>query len=245
MNSFDQINKILNRQRPAVSTDMFRLAMQYAETLAAIDNSIVVVSDFASGVSRIVSGLFSQELGLKLNCQEDSIWETQILERMSDSERERKYLTEIRYFNFIKRLPLKQRSRYHLAARMKICNAEGLSVDVLHRMYYLFSEDADHIECALCIYAPYTLSVDFQAAAIDSVSGRVEMLTSDDDYRILSRRELQVIACVDSGMTTADIADRLNISPNTVSRHRQQIIAKLQVKNSVEACRIAKAMKLI
>ena len=37
----------------------------------------------------------------------------------------------------------------------------------------------------------------------------------------------------------------LAISPNTVSRHRQEILGKLQVKNSIEACRIARDLELI
>jgi len=37
----------------------------------------------------------------------------------------------------------------------------------------------------------------------------------------------------------------LSISTNTVSRHRQEILGKLQVKNSIEACRVAKDLKLI
>ena len=37
----------------------------------------------------------------------------------------------------------------------------------------------------------------------------------------------------------------LSISINTINRHRQEILGKLQVKNSIEACRIAKDLKLI
>ena len=37
----------------------------------------------------------------------------------------------------------------------------------------------------------------------------------------------------------------LSISIHTVSRHRQEILTRLQVKNSIEACRLAKEMKLI
>ena len=34
-------------------------------------------------------------------------------------------------------------------------------------------------------------------------------------------------------------------SVHTVSRHRQEILGKLQVKNSIAACRVAKDLKLI
>ena len=37
----------------------------------------------------------------------------------------------------------------------------------------------------------------------------------------------------------------LSISIHTVSRHRQEILGKLQVKNSIEACRLAKNLRLL
>ncbi len=46
---------------------------------------------------------------------------------------------------------------------------------------------------------------------------------------------------IDSGMKNAEIAAQLNNS-NTVSCHRQEIIGKLQVKNTLEVCLIAMSM---
>ena len=62
---------------------------------------------------------------------------------------------------------------------------------------------------------------------------------------MLSPREKQILELVDKGLTSKDIARVLSISINTVSRHRQEILSKLQVKNSIEACRIAKGLKII
>ena len=72
-----------------------------------------------------------------------------------------------------------------------------------------------------------------------------EELTPSDDASILSRREKQVLKLIDSGKRSSEIAEILSISKNTVSRHRQEIIGKLQVKNTHEACRIAKSMGLL
>ena len=46
-------------------------------------------------------------------------------------------------------------------------------------------------------------------------------------------------------MTSKAIADRLCISVHTVSRHRQEILSKLQVGNSTEAIRIARQLGII
>lgn len=58
-------------------------------------------------------------------------------------------------------------------------------------------------------------------------------------------RERQILAMIDKGMKSGEIAAQLHISIHTVSCHRQEIIGKLQVKNTHEACRIAKSMGLL
>jgi len=47
------------------------------------------------------------------------------------------------------------------------------------------------------------------------------------------------------GDAQQQIASRLGISVNTVSRHRQNILARLSVGNSIEAYAAATAMKLL
>ncbi|WP_353885389.1 LuxR C-terminal-related transcriptional regulator [uncultured Bacteroides sp.] len=75
--------------------------------------------------------------------------------------------------------------------------------------------------------------------------GQMTEIGKQDSTRILSVREKQVLSLIDKGLTSKKIAETLSISINTVSRHRQEILGKLQVKNSIEACRVAKDLKLI
>ena len=78
--------------------------------------------------------------------------------------------------------------------------------------------------------------------------GRDTLMTELNKHsgtKILSNREKQVLSLIDKGFTSKEISFTLSISINTVSRHRQEILANLQVKNSIEACRIAKDLKLI
>lgn len=48
-----------------------------------------------------------------------------------------------------------------------------------------------------------------------------------------------------NGMSSKEIARQLSISVHTVSRHRQNINAKLQVHNSMEAYRIARSLGIV
>lgn len=130
-------------------------------------------------------------------------------------------------------------------SRLRFSDRRGDAVEVLHRMYYVYDGNSDVVRFAICLYGP--LSIDFRgrSVVVNSLTGMCEELTSTADSAILSTRELQVLRLIESGMRSREIADRLFISIHTVNRHRQEIISKLKVKNSIEACRLARSMELI
>ncbi len=123
--------------------------------------------------------------------------------------------------------------------------ATGDTINVTHRMYYIYADDSETVTHALCLYGRSAYDFVGKSLVVNSLTGVSEELTSSADASILSRRERQVLALIDSGKKSQEIAEILSISKNTVSRHRQEILAKLQVKNSMEACRMAKTMKII
>lgn len=61
----------------------------------------------------------------------------------------------------------------------------------------------------------------------------------EDPIARLSDRELEVFTMVGQGMTTKQIARRLDRSPKTVEAHRENIKTKLDLKNSGELSRRA------
>ncbi len=63
--------------------------------------------------------------------------------------------------------------------------------------------------------------------------------------RILTEREKEILHLIKDGKPSKIIADLLDISIHTVNRHRQNIIEKLSVGNSIEAITAATAMKLL
>ena len=219
--------------------------MDYARLLARIENAVVVVSDMEEGRSHIVAGGFARCLGLADYRQENSIWEKRLLSLMPENELDEKYVAELRFYHYLRRLPRVRRGEYYLMSKLRFHHADGEMRDVLHKMYYIHDRDMETVRFAICIYAP--LSVDFKGRsyAVNSINGIKEELTEAGNDTILSPRERQVLGLIEMGMKSAVIADQLNISIHTVSRHRQEIIRKLQVKNSHEACRVAKSMRLI
>ena len=245
MSSLKKLNQLLKSQSFNGGTIDVSQLLDYAKNISQIENVTVVVSDMRCGISRIFPGKFGIVLGVSNYVEENSIWEKAILNLMTEKQREEKYLAELRFFNFLRHVPRHARPDYYLVSKLRMKAATGDTIDVIHRMYYIYADDSETVTHALCLYGRPTFDFIGQSRVVNSFTGVSEELTASGDSSILSRREKQVLTLIDSGKRSYEIADILSISKNTVSRHRQQILAKLQVKNSMEACRIAKTMKII
>jgi DNA-binding NarL/FixJ family response regulator len=56
---------------------------------------------------------------------------------------------------------------------------------------------------------------------------------------LLTERELKVLALIGQGLVTKDIAAELDLSPKTVSAHRQNIMGKLDLHNAAALAALA------
>jgi DNA-binding NarL/FixJ family response regulator len=61
----------------------------------------------------------------------------------------------------------------------------------------------------------------------------------------LSEREIQVLQCVADGMTNIEIGEKLGISHKTVARHRERVMAKLDIHSTAELVKFAVRTGLI
>lgn len=70
----------------------------------------------------------------------------------------------------------------------------------------------------------------------------------DDLYdrdTILSCREIEILKKISQGLLSKEISSLLGLSVHTVNTHRQRILAKLKVNNSIEAVKYAVALGLL
>jgi len=91
--------------------------------------------------------------------------------------------------------------------------------------------------------------------AIDGVQRGQRYLASAIDrarlHEVMSRptsltsREREVLQLIANGHTTQEVAEQLNISPHTATRHRANLMQKLDAHNQVELVRIAASRGLI
>lgn len=66
---------------------------------------------------------------------------------------------------------------------------------------------------------------------LGAILKNIERRQPDTESAELSQREIEVLSLVARGMINKEIADRLNISFNTVLSHRKNITAKLGIKS--------------
>lgn len=220
-----------------------------ARNYALMENAISVLSDMRTTRSFICYGGFARTLDLPGGSGQvaeiGSVWEKEILSRIHPADLSSKYLQELRFFRFMKQRPKHTRADYCLAQRLRMKDRFGNWRPVLHRLFYISSPVDNSLRLTLCLYNPLPVAFPHAAAVINTVTGQLKELEARDDAPILSVRERQVLGMIDRGMTSKGIAESLSISIHTVSRHRQQILRRLQVRSSIEACRIAKELNIL
>jgi DNA-binding CsgD family transcriptional regulator len=67
----------------------------------------------------------------------------------------------------------------------------------------------------------------------------------DKAKKLLTRREIEVLRMIAMEMTNEEIAKKLFIAKRTIDSHRQNLIHKLHVKNTVGLVKVAYQLDLI
>lgn len=227
------------KERDASSLHRGRhVAQLYADT----ENALVVLSDLTLDRSYIYYGGMAETLGLQEKNEGHeipSIWEQEILERIAPEDLLEKYKMELYFFHFLKTIPLAQRKDYHVTSRIKMRNGSNDFLPVWHRIFYLDSMPNGSVGLVLCLYSlsfPPGMQDLYEGQIVHTKTGDVIKTHSQRDNTILSQREGEILKLIKNGRQSREIAADLSISLHTVNRHRQNILEKLQVSNSIEAC---------
>lgn len=219
-----------------------------AEGYAEIENTLAVLSDIHTGKSYVAHGKFSNIIDM--DCEHcsgyiPSIWEDDIFKAIHSEDLEKKMLHELLFFHYINRLSKSRRFNQCLLQRLRMRSRNGEWIETLHRLYYVPAQDSKSIRFALCLYGAMTPGLKAESIAMDTLTGQTMELTPSVGVKILSPQETAVLKLIDEGNRSKGIADILGISLHTVSRHRQNIIAKLKVRSSAEACKVARNLNLL
>ncbi len=219
-----------------------------AEGYAITECALAVLSDLKEHKSYIFDGGFAQTLDIDAsvcNGEINSIWEQNILDVIHPDDLEMKMLNELLYFHHIQKASGAMRFRQNLWQQVRIRRHDGDYMTAMHRLYYIPDSDVNTVRFALCLYGPLLFPMQNCAVVINNINGTNMSLDVSTGKDILSHKEISVLQMIANGMSSKEIARQLSISVHTVSRHRQNINAKLQVHNSMEAYRIARSLGIV
>lgn len=225
--------------------DRYRIV---AAGYARIENAIAVLSDLKERVSHIYCGGLAQTLGIgkkgEYHCV-NSIWEEEVFECILPEDLDKRHCDELKFIHFLKNTTKRNfYTDYYLTSFLRMVGKDGCRYTVRHRVFYVAIQPNGSIRLALGLYN-ITDEADTGSRICNSVTATVIPLEQQDYCNLISEREKEVLRLIDNGKLSKEISETLSISIYTVNRHRQNILSKLCASNSVEACRIAKQLKLI
>lgn len=215
-----------------------------AAMYAKIEAAIAVVSDAKERKSYLFYGALGDVLGIAPQDTThilSSIWEEEILCRIPTEDLHRKIAEELLFLAHIKKHE-DDIEHLFLESTLPMQRSDGTLIGIKHRIQYFKTAGAPRF--ALCLYnATHTLEQ--HSSIVNRLTGERIAIEKSARECPLTNREKLVLQLISQGLASKEIADRLAISTFTVSRHRQNIIFKMNVKNSSQACRIAQQLGLI
>ena len=248
-------NNHRNIELDTIFSEQFASAEEYLDgqldsykTIAAVyarmESCISVLSDLKERKSYIFYGALGQDLGIAdegTTHELDTIWEEEVLCRIPSEELQRKQEEEMKFFSFVKK-KTDEGYRYYMVSSLTMRTRSGEVRPVIHKIFYFHCGKT--IRYALCLYISASSAL-MESRIVNSRTGEETALCKIDSSEMLSTREKEVLKLISKGHSSKEIADILGISIYTVSRHRQNIIESMNVRNSLQACRMAHQMGLI
>ncbi|WP_195407586.1 response regulator transcription factor [Bacteroides congonensis] len=225
----------------------------FVRSLTEINGGCAVISDLSNRKSYVTVhpwahflGLTQEEAALSVI---DSMDEDCIYRRIHPEDLVEKRLLEYKFFQKAFAVPPEERLKYRGRCRLRMKNEKGEYQYIDNLVQIIENTPSGRVWLIFCLY---TLSADQRTeqgiypTITHMERGEVETLSLSEEHRnILSEREKEILRCIRKGLSSKEIATILYISVNTVNRHRQNILEKLSVGNSIEACRAAELMKLL
>lgn len=243
----DKLEEKLRQQMDGRLEEDEELQLRFvAKAYAMCENSIAVLSNLRTNKSHIYYGKTSDLLGFEpVGSYEkiESIWEEKILSRIHPDDQRRRQLQELAFCQFVCSLHSEKAFDWHMENTMHMADRNGKYIPTRHRIFYFKGNGQRGVCYVICLFNIAT-KTNKLAIMKNSLTGE-ERQIDIDEKQLLSEREITIMNMVSEGLQSKAISTRLEISKNTVDRHRQNIISKMQASNMAEACHKAKQLGLL
>lgn len=226
---------------------------QFVRSLTEVNGGCAVISDLSNRKSYVTVhpwahflGLTPEEAALSVI---DSMDEDCIYRRIHPEDLVEKRLMEYKFFQKTFSMSPGERLKYRGRCRLRMMNEKGVYQYIDNLVQIMQNTPDGNVWLIFCLYS---LSADqrpeqgIYATITQMERGEVETLALSVCSAVFPFRVPKgYYGALPKGLSSKEIAATLYISVNTVNRHRQNILEKLSVGNSIEACRAAELMKLL
>lgn len=219
------------------------------QKIADTSNSLITVFDLFQKKHVYHSSNFETFLGYKKNDFENE-GEYFLDSKIHPEDYVALLQNGITLFDLLINISNEQRLNCKLISEFRILNASNQFIKVIEQQQALELDHKGNVWLALSILdiSPnQNINENLKAQILNFRSGEfVRLLQSNVNKDLtLTKREIEILKHVKEGKLSKEISDKLCISVHTVNTHRQKILEKLSVNNSMEAVEIATKLGLI
>lgn len=223
------------------------------DVVVKVENDCRVITDAARDFCYIWGGNFAKLIGLSDSTdyftEMDSSDEDMIYNRIHPEDLVDKRMLEYEFFKYVDLLPPESKLDYKAVSHLRIKDKTCKYIHIDNSTRVMRLSPNGKVWIILCCYemSPYQEdSEGIKPRIVNSKTGEIiELQLSERRAHILTDREKEILHLIKEGKPSKQIADILEISVHTVNRHRQNILEKLSVGNSVEAIMAATHMRLL
>ncbi len=251
MELFQEYHRTLQLQKfdmEKLDYSKFDTHLNYLKMLHTLDTASVSVFDMAKLTHLYHSENFGALLGYDFTKLENG--DEFLDSRKHPDDAKSTMRMGIYYLKRVLDIPKSQRKAYKMVSEFRMMNSEDRYIRVSERFQILEMDDDGNIWLVLSVLdlaADQNVQLPYRGQAINFETGEVMAYEVDGlkEQSPLSTREVEVLNLIGTGKLSKEIADQLNISVHTVNTHRQRIIEKLNVGNTIEALNFASQRGII
>lgn len=220
------------------------------QQLAHIGNSVISVFDVYKKEHVFNSSNLGEILGYSstdtINAS-DRFWDEKIHQADFYNLLQNSFSIFKLFFNFSR----DEKLNHKLISEYRILNSANKYIRVIEQQQVLELDQSGNLWLALSILdiSPNQKNITegLKSEILNFKTGQIIpfIVPEEEITTLLTNRELEVLKLVKEGYLSKEISDKLAISLFTVNTHRQRVLEKLGVKNSMEAVQLATKLGLI
>ncbi|MEO6287556.1 MAG: LuxR C-terminal-related transcriptional regulator [Dyadobacter sp.] len=233
-----------------IEPDCLDKQLDLIRAMAQLSSSGVTVYDLQKGVHVYASRNFYQIYGYELG---DSITDVanEVFDcRIHPTDREQLARNGYEAMQFMMTLPSRLRRQFKMVTEYRIFAGQQGYIQVTEQHQVLEQDASGNIWLSLGIIDVSPNQSDFTQVKFQITNFHtgelVQLQKSNPSESIhLTFREKEILEMIGKGKLSKEISSQLEISIHTVNTHRQRILEKLEVNNSIEALYSAKRLGII